>query len=166
MLISFFNNFVDEDLLKEHLNISEINSKCFVFTRYLKLKRFKKNSVPFLFLNTKNIFLDYIFGVMYDIEINDEDLDHLKMLFCDYDFVEIKVSKFNATYSEFIKDEFNPTRDKYLSFCFVANTDFKHFKALRKNRHLSINYNKKLLLELYKGGLNNELGNNRKQCKR
>lgn len=165
MLITFFNNYVDEDLFREHLNNSRIRSKRFVFTRYIRLRKYRGNSVPFLFQNKRGKYRSYCFGVMYDVDFDEIELDHLKVMFCDYDFVEIKVNEFKPNYNSFIRDEFSPTGYKYKSNCFVANLSFPKNKSLKENRHLNINYNRKLLLELYKGGLNNELGNNRKQCK-
>lgn len=150
MLITFFNNLLEEDKLKEHLPNSKVEFKSFVFTRYIRLKKNVDDSVPYLFLNTKFLYREFCFGVLYEIDFSEEDFNYLKLMFCAYDFKEIEVRGFTARFSEFANNDFNPNKEVYKAYCFVANNTTDKFVSLYKNRHLTINYNKKLLLELYK----------------
>ncbi|MGL4774505.1 MAG: hypothetical protein ACRC2K_13170 [Clostridium sp.] len=158
MLITFFNNCINEEILREQLPNVKIKSKKFVFTHRLRLKKKNGNVVPFL-LKKLHMAKNFSFGVMYDLDIDEETLYQLTdVIYLDYKLIELDVYGFNSSVNEFIKNRYLPDGTVTKSFTFVGDESYKHMSNIKLDRRLNINYNKTLLNELLKGGLANELG--------
>lgn len=151
MLITFFNRFVDIDLLEKELGFgSIIKSKTLVFTKDVRLRR-GVNGADTIALSVSDYrtnLIQFSYGVMYDIDITKEDLFTLEMIHPLYYKRKIEVFEYEATLEGFIKDKINPTGKSFKSYCFVGCKDVKAFNIAHKCRNRKVNFNKRLLINL------------------
>lgn len=148
--VAFFDKYTDERELLKVLKDFEIKiyKKELCFTRELRLRKSRYNTLTFNIKDFRTNNFDICYGVLYTLKV--EDIDWFDLIFTssDYHKRQINVRLFKCNAEEFIKNKIHVGKSvKVINYSAMP---IDKYKVKYRDRHSKVNLDKSLFINIIK----------------